>query len=72
MKVLSWNCRGIRSREKKAYFKDVILNKKIYLLSIQETKKCDFTNRSLSHLASHFDIWKWLPAVGTSGGILIG
>ena len=72
MKILCWNARSIRLPEKRKLLKEVLLKENIDIICLQETKKTDFTKRFLNTISVKFNIWKWLPANGTAGGIMIG
>jgi hypothetical protein len=42
-------------------------------VGIQETIKQDFSDKELKELAGSADFaWKWIPAKGHSGGLLLG
>jgi exonuclease III len=72
MNILCWNARGLGSSKKHRILHDLILDNKIDLVAIQETKKQSFSSRMLKGISTKFDSWHELPAVGLSGGILVG
>lgn len=72
MNFLNWNARGINSSKKRQILHDIIVDHKIDLIAIQETKKEKFNNRVLKSISTHFDIWEWVPSIGRSSGILFG
>lgn len=72
MKVLNWNARGLNAPKKRRILRDMILEHKIDIIVIQETKKDTFSHRILKSISSRFDTWIWLGAHGRSGGILFG
>ena len=72
MNFLNWNARGINSSKKRQILHDMIVDNKIDILAIQETKKENFTTRILDFISTKFDIWQWVPSIGRSGGILFG
>lgn len=70
--ILNWNCRGINSSRTRHLLKDLIIDNKVDLVAIQETKKEEFNNRCLQEISYRTDKWIWLPSLGRSGGILVG
>lgn len=50
----------------------MILEYKIDLIAIQETKKESFTTRLLNSISNTLDIWLWVPSMERSKGILFG
>ena len=72
MNILNWNCRGLNSIRKRYILHDLIIDHKVDLLAVQETKKDNFSQRCLNNISSRLDIWIWLPSIGRSGGILFG
>lgn len=72
MNILNWNIRGMNQAKKRRALNSIILQHHIDIITIQETKKEDFTNRSLKQISSIFYTWIWLPSNGTAGGILMG
>lgn len=72
MNILNWNIRGMNSFRKRHALRDYITKHQIDMIAIQETKKEQFSNRTLRGLSTKLDIWIYLPSVGRSGGILFG
>lgn len=72
MNFLNWNARGINSYNKRQILHDIIVDNNIDMIAIQETKKEDFSTRTLRTISTKFDIWHWVPSIGRSGGILFG
>ena len=72
MNFLNWNARGLNSYKKRQILHDILVDHRIDILAIQETKKEQFTNRILRTISTRFDVWYWVPSVGRSGGILFG
>lgn len=72
LQLMTWNARGINSRHKRDILHDLIVQFKVDIVLIQETKKEHFSNRILNSISTRLDIWHWLPSVGRSGGILFG
>jgi hypothetical protein len=50
----------------------MLLNHHIDIVSIQETKKQEFKETTLSNISYKITHWFILPAIGRSGGILVG
>ena len=71
MNILTWNCRGLNASSKRHRLRDIIVANHIDIVTIQETKKENFTTRQLKSISSQLDIWFWLPSSGRSGGILL-
>lgn len=72
LNILNWNVRGINSSRKRAILKDLLVQHKIDIVLLQETKREHFSSRILKSISSSLDIWHWVPYVGRSGGILFG
>ena len=72
MKIISWNVRGLGSRNKRRMVKDFLKTENPDVVMIQETKKeiCDRRFVGSVWTARNKD-WVALPASGASGGILI-
>ena len=73
MKVLFWNIRGMGKKSRMGLHKDIIYKEIVDIVGIQETIRRDFADWEMLALTpgSSFQ-WKWLPAMGHSGGILVG
>jgi hypothetical protein len=52
--------------------RDLLQQHKIDIVNIQETKKEIFKDRILFNLSYQITNWYTLPAIGRSGGILLG
>lgn len=72
MNFLNWNARGINSSKKRQILHDIIVDHKIDIIAIQETKRATFNNRILRSISTTLDVWFWVPSKGRSGGILFG
>ncbi|KAJ9707044.1 hypothetical protein PVL29_002161 [Vitis rotundifolia] len=72
MKIISWNTRGLGSRNKRRVVKDFLRSENPDIVMIQETKKekCDRRFVGSVWTVRNKD-WAALPACGASGGILI-
>jgi exonuclease III len=68
---LSWNVRGINSRDKWNIIRDRIVESECDILCLQETKKDEFDQSFLRNICPpSFDSFEFLPSVGASGGII--
>jgi exonuclease III len=72
MNILSWNVRGLGKPKRRRLVKEIIFTHHIDIVSIQETKKSEFKERTLRNLSNILTKWVILPADGNSGGILVG
>ena len=73
MRVLFFNIRGFGRSGRRTLIKDLLRNHKIDIVCLQETIKQDFTDFELQGLEVGENFyWCWLPAVGHSGGMLLG
>lgn len=73
MKVLFWNIRGMGSHARKRQLKELLNNKEVDIVCLQETKKELFTERELNSFQGGKNFsWCWKASRGASGGILIG
>jgi mRNA deadenylase 3'-5' endonuclease subunit Ccr4 len=72
MNILNWNVRGLGKSKRRRLVKDMLLFYNIDIVSLQETKKEEFKNKTLKNLSSHITKWLVLPSQGRSGGILLG
>jgi exonuclease III len=57
MNVLCWNIRGMNSHHKRNILHDLVVDNKIDLLAVQETKKQEFSKRMLKVVSSKLDVW---------------
>lgn len=73
--IFNWNCRGLGQLKKRKLISDYILEHKIGILSIQETKIENFRDRTLNSICKGNMKWFYKSSEGTlgnSGGILAG
>jgi exonuclease III len=70
--VLCWNCRGLGRAKRRRLLKEYIVDNKIDILGIQETKLESLPDRTLNFVSSSLTAWFFKPSVGNSGGIMIG
>ena len=66
-----WNIRSLNKMGSLQCLTDFIQNNKLSFVGIQETKRENFNESFLKTANSHFK-WHYLPASGTTGGILVG
>ncbi|RVW90394.1 hypothetical protein CK203_045761 [Vitis vinifera] len=72
MKIISWNVRGLGSRNKRRMVKDFLRSENPDVVMIQETKKENCDRRFVGSVWTvRNKDWVALPASGASGGILI-
>ncbi|WJZ85876.1 hypothetical protein VitviT2T_005388 [Vitis vinifera] len=72
MKIISWNVRGLGSRNKRRMIKDFLRSENPDVVMIQETKKENCDRRFVGSVWTvRNKDWVALPASGASGGILI-
>ncbi|KAJ9687803.1 hypothetical protein PVL29_013847 [Vitis rotundifolia] len=72
MKIISWNTRGLGSRNKRRVIKDFLRLENPDVVMIQETKKEKCDRRFVGSVWTVRDKeWVALPTCGVSGGILI-
>ena len=73
MKVLIWNIRGMGKKSRVGLLKGFMSKEQVDIVGVQETIKQSFTEGELTTLAAgKAFLWKWIPAKGHSGGILVG
>ena len=72
VKFLNWNARGLGLATKRRYLRDLLSDNHIDFVSIQETKKELFHDRSLRALSNTITKWIVKPSEGASGGLLLG
>ena len=65
--------RGFGHAGWRTQLKEFIRNEEIDVVGLHETIKADFIHRDLLAVdpLEHF-VWHWVPAVGHSGGLLLG
>lgn len=73
MRYIFWNIRGFGHSGRRTLLKEYITREGINFVAFQETIKADFSHRNLTSIDpfSKFE-WRWVPASGHSGGILLG
>jgi hypothetical protein len=73
MKLMFWNMRGFGRLAIRTQVKEYIREEKLDDIGLLETIRESFTQRELDDLAGGSSFrWVWKPAVGHSGGILVG
>jgi exonuclease III len=72
MNILNCNVRGLGKSKRRRLVKDILSTHNIDIISLQETKKEEFKNRTLKNLSINITKWLVLPSQGRSGGILLG
>ncbi|XP_073361240.1 uncharacterized protein [Aegilops tauschii subsp. strangulata] len=75
MRTLFWNIRGFGQDGRRRQLIEYMRNKRIDIVTIQETMRTEFSISKLEHLSSDLFAWHWLPSSGStghSGGILLG
>lgn len=73
MKILIWNIRGMGNPARVRQLKEIVKEQRCEIVGVQETIKQAFSDIELRALTPGQDFrWKWLPAQGHSGGILVG
>jgi exonuclease III len=72
MKIVSWNVRGLGGFEKRKEVKKLVVDKRPFIVCLQETKLMQIDNLLCSSLwgGSSHD-FSYRPSVGASGGLLI-
>ena len=73
MRFIFWNIRGFGHAGRRTQLKEFIREEGIDVVGLQETIKADFSHRDLLAVdpLERF-AWQWVPAVGHSGGLLLG
>lgn len=73
MNALFWNIRGITTTGKKPCIVETLSKHSPSIVAFQETKKENLSTSFLKSISGNKAYnWHHLPAVGTSGGILVG
>ena len=73
MRCLFWNIRGFGRKGRRQQLKSFLKRNKIDIIYLQETIRQDFSMSELQNLVgADVFFWSWLPALGHSGGILVG
>lgn len=72
MRILSWNVRGLGKKEKKGKFKQLVIQRKIDILLIQETKQRTVSRNFISSIWGGSDFkFVEVEVEGSAGGLLI-
>ncbi|KAK9938261.1 hypothetical protein M0R45_015011 [Rubus argutus] len=72
MRIVTWNVRGLGSRRKRSMVKSLLVGCGADIIILQETKKPEIDARLVSSIwGARFKDWVSIPAVGSSGGIVI-
>jgi exonuclease III len=70
---MNWNFRGFGRCGRRTQLKDYLRKEKIDIICLQETIKSEFTDQELRSIEPGETFhWNWVPAVGHSGGLLLG
>jgi exonuclease III len=73
MRALSYNIRGFGREGRRSQLRDYIRTNRLDIIGLQETIKQDFSTAELRSLeVGGLFAWNHLPAVGHSGGMLLG
>lgn len=73
MRYIFWNVRGLGTTHRRGLVLKHIVQKNLDFVGIQETIKQEFSDHELKEMAGSVDfVWKWIPAKGHSGGLLVG
>lgn len=73
MNILFWNVRGLGNPGRRRQLIEVVKENKIDVICLQETIRVSFKMRELNSFCSNKDFeWLTKPAVGHSGGLLLG
>jgi exonuclease III len=73
LSILSWNVRGLNSPTSHEAIRDLILSATPKLVCLQETKLAMITLQTANEVLGYsFNDFKYLPATGTRGGIMLG
>lgn len=71
-KVLSWNVRGINSRDKWNAIRDKVTDSACDIICFQETRKEEIDVNFLRNVCPpNFDRFEFLPSIGTSREFLL-
>lgn len=75
MKIISWNIRGLGSKNKRRVIKEMLVSKSADIVILQETKKVEVDRKLVGSIwGAKFKNWVSIPSTGRSGragGILI-
>ena len=73
MKCMFWNVRGLGTAHRRGLIFNHVIQENLDIVGIQETIKQEFSDHELKDMSDTVDFaWKWTPARGHSGGLLLG
>ena len=73
MRCMFWNVRGLVTAHRRGLVLKHINQENLDIVGIHETIKQDFSDQELRDMSGSVDfVWKWIPARGHSGGLLLG
>jgi exonuclease III len=72
MRVVFWNVRGLGAAGRQRQLREMVFEQKVDIICLQETIKQSFTDRELRNLVGDNFTWRYVAAVGHSGGIMTG
>lgn len=69
MRILIWNIRGLGNEARKKQLKEVMKERDVDIIALQETKRECFTDREFNSFQGSKDfVWGWKSARGSAGG----
>ncbi|KAK9951572.1 hypothetical protein M0R45_007010 [Rubus argutus] len=72
MKIVTWNVRGLGSKGKRAVIRSMLMGVGADIIILQETKMPEVERSLVSSIwGARFKDWVSIPAIGTSGGVVI-
>lgn len=72
MKILSWNVRGLGRKSKRRMIKNMLISCGADIVILQETKKVEIERTLVNSIwGFHHKDWVSIPAIGSSGGLVI-
>lgn len=70
--ILSWNVRGINSKEKWDHVRNKISESGAAIVCLKETKRTSFDQSYISKFCPrHLNKFVFIPSIGASGGLLV-
>ena len=73
MRCMFWNVRGLGTAHRRGLVLKHVIQENLDIVGIQETIKQEFSDQELKDMSGTVDfVWKWIPAKGHSGGLLLG
>jgi exonuclease III len=73
LSIFNWNIRGLNSPARREAIRDLIQSATPKLVCLQERKLALITPQTATEVLGHqFNDFKYLPAMGTRGGITLG